>query len=305
MFSLPFPTSPYLVIEFGNYLLTFLCLRHAWQERRSLTYVIGAATVFGFIVEYSQVSKAHPPYHYTEAVISLPGPVPLGICLSWGIIIYAVLVTTELMNLPRLARALFCGFLAVSIDFVLDPAFVALKFWIWTEPGPWFGVPWVNYVGWFVIVSSFTLTIQQAQKWIPPGSKGALGDFLVAFLSVVPAFLGFVVIMLGYVGLVSLKLAWLPEPLLVFLIFVGSGAVVARGFRHFKRDIEIDPLILAVPGFLYACALFTTFSSGLAVKHESLAVVVPAIVALGMWGYLCRSLNLLCPAESATEGSDP
>ena len=54
---------------------------HAWRRQRDLFWVIPAAVLFGFLIEYSQVSKAVPPYHYTEALLALPGPVPLGVVL--------------------------------------------------------------------------------------------------------------------------------------------------------------------------------------------------------------------------------
>lgn len=36
----------------------------------------------------------------------------------------------------------------VVLDVIMDPGAVALGFWAWDEPGPWYGVPWINFGGW-------------------------------------------------------------------------------------------------------------------------------------------------------------
>ena len=36
------------------------------------------------------------------------------------------------------------------VDVVLDPAAVAFGFWIWEQPGVWYGVPLQNYFGWII-----------------------------------------------------------------------------------------------------------------------------------------------------------
>ena len=35
----------------------------------------------------------------------------------------------------------------VVCDLVLDPAAVRLGFWAWYDPGPYFGVPVINFLG--------------------------------------------------------------------------------------------------------------------------------------------------------------
>ena len=44
------------------------------------------------------------------------------------------------------------GILAVLYDLFVDPVAVALKIWVWAEEGPWFGVPTLNFIGWFLII---------------------------------------------------------------------------------------------------------------------------------------------------------
>jgi uncharacterized membrane protein len=84
--------------------------------------------------------------------------VPFTIPLSWFylgfscyIIARAGFDNTQLPNWLRHGGAIFCGaLLLTSWDFVLDPAMsqTAVPFWEWKTPGPFFGMPYLNFAGW-------------------------------------------------------------------------------------------------------------------------------------------------------------
>ena len=44
------------------------------------------------------------------------------------------------------------SYFVVAIDLFLDPIAVKSGSWTWLEGGPYFGVPWGNFFGWFLIV---------------------------------------------------------------------------------------------------------------------------------------------------------
>jgi hypothetical protein len=51
----------------------------------------------------------------------------------------------------RLNPGRFVGVSALAFtawDLFLDPQMVAWGFWVWAEPGGYFGIPWINFVGW-------------------------------------------------------------------------------------------------------------------------------------------------------------
>ena len=52
---------------------------------------------------------------------------------------------------------------ATIVDLVLDPAMVKLEFWSWESPGPYFGVPVINFVGW--LISGFVATLILSALW--------------------------------------------------------------------------------------------------------------------------------------------
>ena len=282
------PSTGFAVVQALNYLLTAALLFHAWRRQRDLFWVIPAAVLFGFLIEYSQVSKAVPPYHYTQALVALPGPVPLGVVLSWGTIIYAVLATVRSMGLSRWAMPVVAGLLATSIDFVSDPAFVSLGFWVWATPGDWFGIPWTNYVGWFVIVASYVGIFDALQRH---GPARAWFQALAPWLAVPLAFGAFVGVMLAYLWIESRAIV---DPTTLVAGFFGLWlALSVRPLLHARADARPDPWVLAPPLFLYGASLLILFATGLHLRQPALVLVLPAFSLLGMAGFLWPTRSVI------------
>ncbi|MCB1926654.1 MAG: carotenoid biosynthesis protein [Rhodocyclaceae bacterium] len=275
------PSDSFVALQVANYLLTAGLLVHAWRHDRSLFWVMPAAIAYGFVIEYSQVSKAVPPYHYTQALVALPGPVPLGVVLSWGTILYAVLATLRALTVPTWLAPLAAGLLATTIDFVSDPAYVSLGFWVWDMPGEWFGIPWTNYVGWFVIVACFTAWLGVLRRH---GPQKAWFAVLSPWLALPLAFGCFVAFMLGYLWLQSR--AAIDPSSLVALVFASALLPVLARLRRFSGGRPLSLPVLAAPLFLYATSLLILFVGGLHRRQPELAVVMPAFSLLGLAGFL-------------------
>ncbi|QID16376.1 carotenoid biosynthesis protein [Nitrogeniibacter mangrovi] len=275
------PSTDFLVLQSLNYLLTVFMLVHAWRRQRGLLWVIPAAIVFGFLIEYSQVSKAVPPYRYTQALVALPGPVPLGVVLSWGTIIYAVLATVRTLRLSPWVLPIVAGLLATAIDFVSDPAFVSLDFWVWAKPGDWFGIPWTNYVGWFVIVAGYAAWFELLLRRGParPAFRA-----LAPWLAVPLAFGSFMAVMIGYLWVESLAII---DPTMLVAAFFGLWLMLAiRPLLRAPADVTLDPGVLAPPLFLYGASLFILFATGLHHRTPALALVLPVFALFGLSGFL-------------------
>jgi putative membrane protein len=93
--------------------------------------------------------------------------VPLIIILFWAIFIYVgysivnfflVLLKKKKPNKKRndwpwLFLTVFLdGLVVVFIDLFMDPLQVAMGKWTWLQGGEYFGVPWGNFIGWFLVV---------------------------------------------------------------------------------------------------------------------------------------------------------
>ncbi len=305
MISFESASLSFCFFAFGIFILAILCLVHAWRQgcqERWMFWVILAACLYGYIVEYLSVAvnKQHP-YWYNQFIVKLPGPLPLSLLLAWGIIIYTSLLTAHKLGLPRLLQPFFCGFLAVSIDYVLDPVAVYCGFWTWSAKyydlnTQWFGIPWSNFVGWFVVVLTFLLTHRVCHRWVPPGEKGFWRDFLVAFLAIIPSFLIFMGVMFLYVWIV--KLNFVPEELIFFVFFGLCFIPVLLYVPQFKRDNKIDYVIIAVPVFFYSFSLILYFTTAFYKKKPDFIIVLPALALLSFIAFLWPYLDTLRSKKS-------
>ncbi len=101
-------------------------------------------------------------YHYTERLGPKLGTVPLlimpayfAVCyLSWNLA-HVVLDKFDQRAdaLQRFAVPLLAAFIMVMWDLCMDPARSTLgQAWIWRDGGGYFGVPFSNFMGWFLCV---------------------------------------------------------------------------------------------------------------------------------------------------------
>lgn len=94
-------------------------------------------------------------YHYTESwapLVPLPGGhlFPLALPLAWLLVAGSswVVMGRWLKGIPRVIAS---GFLTMLIDIPLEDVMTkGLGYWQWAEPGPLFGAPLMNSVGWLV-----------------------------------------------------------------------------------------------------------------------------------------------------------
>ena len=98
-------------------------------------------------------------YRYLSGLgYKIAGLVPFTIPLSWfylGFSAYIIALTglkkLELKNwLCQLGAIIFGSLCLTSWDFVLDPAMsqAPIPFWVWEQPGAFFGMPYQNFAGW-------------------------------------------------------------------------------------------------------------------------------------------------------------
>ena len=280
MEALPFPTLPYLLVEAVIWPLTLACFVWSWFRERPMFYTLVASLIFAFAVEYQALTTKPLPYYYTEAIVTLPGQLPLGVVIGWSITFFAVIKLARATNIQWYLQPLLAGLLAVLTDFVTDPAFVeGLGFWVWNLPGDWFGIPWDNYVGWIAIVASFHFASNLGWRKYPPGEK-QWRDLLVAVLAIIPAFILFAAFMKLYLWVEGLDI--LPNVILLLAVLGLAAAPVLWQIPHMKRDNRPEPIVLAVPVALFLISLTILFTSGLVLKQQELAIVMPLFVVLAL-----------------------
>jgi len=129
-------------------------LTETWSRKKLLQWIIliiTAAWLIEWVGSHTGLPFGH--YHYTSRLWPQLGNVPLLIPLAW------------LMMLPpawAIAHRIV-GPNAPRWQFFLDPQMVAWNFWVWDQPGGYFGIPWLNYFGWWIASAFLTAISHNSQ----------------------------------------------------------------------------------------------------------------------------------------------
>ena len=117
-----------------------------------ITEIIGMETGFFFGGRFQYNNKKNGPMIYK---------VPLLILLTWfGLIYMGFIYSLYILNIIELVDSnldlnkiilitTLSGILIMCLDFVFDPIAVDEKRWFWKTPGAYYGVPFLNFSGWF------------------------------------------------------------------------------------------------------------------------------------------------------------
>ena len=179
----------------GFVVLHGFCQIGGWRLAGFLT----VAALFGFFAEVFSLhygSLFGCAYHYpVSRWHDLLLGVPVSVAVFWGVFIYGsygivngflFFVGAEkpgcgrggplLIPLLSLADAL----VVTAIDIYMDPITTMRGSWIWAVPGPFFGVPIGNFVGWFAV--SFAASgLFRTYEYLRPGvpaSRSAFGHLM-------------------------------------------------------------------------------------------------------------------------------
>lgn len=129
-------------------------------------------------------------YSYTGLLgPKVGGRVPALIPVSWFLMAVPswILARSAFPGVTERGHRVVLGALwLVAWDLALDPAMSFLTpYWLWEEAGPYYGMPWVNLLGWFttgvILLSALDLLSARAPWW-HLGTRWAAG-YYVAVLS--------------------------------------------------------------------------------------------------------------------------
>ena len=159
-------SGPTYVVLAALAALAHAAARAGWGRALAL---MGAATLLSLGAELIGTSTGLPfgPYSYTTLLgWRVAGLVPFPIPLSWFYMIYASLAILGRVLAPRddargrLAWAALGGLVLAAWDVSMDPAMsFATAHWIWHVQGPFYGMPWLNWFGWWLTGSVIAFTM--------------------------------------------------------------------------------------------------------------------------------------------------
>jgi hypothetical protein len=318
------PEWSFAGIEILVVIFAVLCLRDAIRSGRAGEGILGVsrpnasqaaaffATILFTLILESALSSNKEVYTYpNNAFFIQVANVPLWVPIGWAFILYVVIGTTTKLGVPMYVAALLDGFLALNLDLTLDPIAIHRGWWTWNvhlNPqefphfADYFGIPVINFMGWFVIIGAFSLFVRLGRAKVPPGTRGIAGDVVPPFLAIVPAF----VVVLAY-QVLGIRLMKSPSVLLnggflASLVWMVCAALVISRARSFRHDAPFKKLFVAAPIAFHAymfVLLFVTKAKDIApaiggeylfVTLAELTIFFPVVAALGLclyfWPYM-------------------
>lgn len=105
--------------------------------------------IFGVSYKYNLSAKFFP------SKIAIAGVYPIDVTAAWMMLKYLsfFMVGFIFSGIPinGVVKAAVTAFALVSFDFLIDPIAIHIDAWRWKKPGIFFGIPWTNFLGWFII----------------------------------------------------------------------------------------------------------------------------------------------------------
>jgi uncharacterized membrane protein len=226
----------------AQFCAVLLSLSGEWPGRKLASVLILSAS-FSWLAEYIGTHTGFPFGHYTYSPALQPqlGGVPLLIPLAWLMILPPAWAVTQILLNPyrlRLGKwyaltfAILAGLVFTTWDLYLDPQMVAKGLWLWEQvrlpgnssPG-YFGIPWSNYFGWWLVSSLLTLAVGsflqvwQSEAFLTTASRQRL--FLIYILTWIFQAVGLGLFwsqpgpaLVGFLGMgVFVVMAWMREKL--------------------------------------------------------------------------------------------
>lgn len=146
------------------FIVVFLYAVERYGKKNALIFFI-VTSVVSLFFENLSVLTGFPFgfYHYSPSLGVLP--VPLIIIFEYFAMGYLSWILSHILTGQYSKRLegkqifivpLIATFIMVMWDLTVDPISATLQgLWVWTYPGPFFGIPISNYFGWFLVVYIF------------------------------------------------------------------------------------------------------------------------------------------------------
>lgn len=150
------------------------CIALPAAERRILL----AAALAGFAAEALGVATGFPFGHYQYTATLSPSlcGVPLVMAAAWAVLIVYVRQMTP--------SPVWGAVWMTVLDLVIDPlAAGRLRYWDWAGTGPYYGIPWTNFAGWFFVSLILLAAIRKPPAPCP--TAAGIGLSLVLFFTAI------------------------------------------------------------------------------------------------------------------------
>lgn len=170
---------PFLGISLGIFVFTHGIAHFGIKK---VLILIGIGMIVSFFYEALSIATGFPygAYHYTEVFGPKLMGFPILVMFAYGLVAYVFWVVAKSLvgnysNKIKGANIVFIPLIASALltswDYVLDPIFASInKAYIWHYPGSYFGIPFSNFLGWYLAaytmfqIFALVIYLQKKQK---------------------------------------------------------------------------------------------------------------------------------------------
>lgn len=155
----------------------WLSLIKRWHISRIIRVMLVIGTL-SWMAEFAGHSTGIPfgQYHYTPALQPQILGVPALIPFAWMMMLLPAWGITDTLLQPLKDRlrqwypvvfSIVSGLAITAWDLYLDPQMVSFNLWEWDIPGAYFGIPLINYAGWWLTATVITIVTRPSN--LPAG----------------------------------------------------------------------------------------------------------------------------------------
>ena len=162
----------------GQILFSFLVLAVILHRHCRWRWLGGFVGVYGFTLAAECAGAGlgwlFGSYHFTDLLgFRWFGLVPALIPLAWFNLAVPSFVTASLAFPSRAARILGGVSLMLGWDLCTDPLLGhRYPFWVWSDPGGYYGIPLSNFAGWF-LMSLLAMALLDRLSWTRVQEEGS------------------------------------------------------------------------------------------------------------------------------------
>ncbi len=136
--------------------------RRALGAGRALVEMLALAG-YGYLLERVAIA-VFSSHDYRGVWCVAPGGVPLAVAGVWAAVIVSVLTLATRCGRRGLGRAGAAALFGIALDLLMEPVAVRAGLWSWTPAGGWLGVPIGNFIGWAVIVGTYSAGAERSSS---------------------------------------------------------------------------------------------------------------------------------------------
>lgn len=247
------------------WLSTFVLVAFLYRTVRlrwTLSFVAVFLVSLGSELAGTSLGVPFGPYSYTDLLgTKILGLVPVVIPISWYLM---ALPSFALANRgfpsSAFARIVFGAMLLTFWDLALDPAMSYLtSYWIWDETGPYYGMPSLNLVGWYVTGLALMVIFEWlgATDWVSRLPIRWLGAFYLLSLALP-------------LGMMLAAGLWSGILLTSGLVFATFGFIGKRGVRSSSDDVVSPTSTEVASYFAYHSKSFSFAANWFAPREREL-----------------------------------